>query len=434
MNNGQRRNPAGGMTRDEAVAAERRRREAIRKRRAAKAAIERAIGVFVFSLLCFILCISAIFTYIFFDFRKTEDIPDEPVKITDSQGTITVLDKGHYFHRGGEYYVSLTEICNMLGFTLHGNVKNMSFTTGDGANDAFSVGTNDVSVGGKHSVMPVPSYFEREQLFIPAVFFTSHCSDVTAEFDKEGGTKGYNITFGENFSISARTDSETPSIPYGEAAHLLEKEKPKFICDLSEYEMYMNPENKDEYLTLINTTHKLSSDYVPADLVDVIDTRGDRAKQKLRLAAAKSLEALFMEMRANGFNNVSVTSGYRSYDYQTVLFNNEVASLRPSYGSSAEAQAAKAVAIPGSSEHQSGLCIDMHNLPAASTAFASQDAYRWLYANCANFGFILRYPKDKTDITGIMFEPWHYRFVGRYHAKKIMDEGLCLEEYMERLG
>ena len=194
--------------------------------------------------------------------------------------------------------------------------------------------------------------------------------------------------------------------------------------------MYMNPENKDEYLVLINTSHKLPSDYVPDDLIDVKDTRGDRAKQKMRLYAAKALEALFMEMRANGYNNVSVTSGYRSYAYQTTLYNNEVASLRPIYGSAAEAQAAKAVTTPGSSEHQSGLCIDMHNLPAASTAFASQEAYRWLYANCANFGFILRYPKDKTDITGIMFEPWHYRFVGAKAATEIHEKGITLEEYL----
>lgn len=433
-NNTTRGNSSGGLTRDEAVSMEMRRREAIRRRKDARAAAKKAVAVFIFSLLCFVLCLSAIFTYIFIDFRKTEDTPDEPVKITSADGNVTVLDKDSYFHRGGEYYVSLTEICNILDFTLHGNVKSMTFTAGGGKGATFSVGTGDVSIGGKHAVMRTPSYFEREQLFIPALFFTSHCNGITAEFDKEGGTKGYNLSFGEDFSIKASTDAETPSIPYGEAAHLLQKDKPKFICDLSEYEQYMNPENKDEYLILINTSHKLSSDYIPPDLVDVKDTRGDRAKQKLRLAAAKSLEALFMEMRAAGYNNVSVTSGYRSYDYQTVLFNNEVASLRPAYGSGAEAQAAKAVAIPGSSEHQSGLCIDMHNLPAASTAFASQDAYRWLYANCANFGFILRFPKDKTDITGIMFEPWHYRFVGRYHAKKIMDEGICLEEYMERLG
>ena len=91
------------------------------------------------------------------------------------------------------------------------------------------------------------------------------------------------------------------------------------------------------------------------------------------------------------------------------------------------------VALPGTSEHQSGLCCDLHNLPSASQAFANTEEYRWLLQNCAKFGFILRYPKDKTDITKIMFEPWHYRYVGRYHAQIIMSEGLCLEEYMAQI-
>ncbi|MBQ2766381.1 MAG: M15 family metallopeptidase, partial [Clostridia bacterium] len=84
----------------------------------------------------------------------------------------------------------------------------------------------------------------------------------------------------------------------------------------------------------------------------------------------------------------------------------------------------------GSSEHQTGLCVDMHNLPAASKDFANEDAYKWLKENCWKFGFILRYPEDKTEITGISFEPWHYRYVGRYHAQRIYQMNMCLEEYI----
>ncbi len=418
--------------REAALKAEYRRKEAIKKRNAARLFIAKAFAVFIFSLIGLTLCLTAIFGYIFIDFRKTEKISEDPVKITDTEGNVTVLDENFYFFKNGEYHVSLTEVCNLMGYTLHGNVKSMTFSPGIGSAN-FSVGTCNVTAGSSHAVLSSESSFEHEMLFIPTSFFTKLCRGVKCEYDKEGGTKGFNISFDKDFSIEGISVSETPSIPYGDASHVLQKNKPDFICDLSEYEMYMNPENRDEYLVLINVDNKLSSDYIPEDLTDIKDTRGDRAKQKMRLYAAKSLEALFMEMRAAGFSDVSVTSGYRSYDYQTLLFNNEVASLRPTYGDRAEAQAATAVAIPGSSEHQSGLCIDMHNLAYASTAFASQQAYRWLYANCADFGFILRYPKDKTDLTGIMFEPWHYRYVGRYHAKKIMDGGYCLEEYMDSL-
>lgn len=73
----------------------------------------------------------------------------------------------------------------------------------------------------------------------------------------------------------------------------------------------------------------------------------------------------------------------------------------------------------------------MHNLPGADVSFANQEVYKWLRENAWKFGFILRFPEDKTEITGYSFEPWHYRFVGRYHAQKIHKGGLCLEEYLQ---
>jgi D-alanyl-D-alanine carboxypeptidase len=91
-------------------------------------------------------------------------------------------------------------------------------------------------------------------------------------------------------------------------------------------------------------------------------------------------------------------------------------------------------AFPGTSEHQTGLCCDMHNLPSAGVAFANKEAYTWLKENCHKFGFIIRFPEDKTDITGYSFEPWHYRFVGRYHATRMYNLGMCLEEYVEHLA
>ena len=91
-------------------------------------------------------------------------------------------------------------------------------------------------------------------------------------------------------------------------------------------------------------------------------------------------------------------------------------------------------AAPGTSEHQTGLCCDMHNLGAADVAFANEDAYKWLKENCWKFGFILRFPEGKDDITGYQFEPWHYRFVGRYTAEKIHNSNMCLEEYLDTLN
>ena len=85
--------------------------------------------------------------------------------------------------------------------------------------------------------------------------------------------------------------------------------------------------------------------------------------------------------------------------------------------------------LPGTSEHQTGLCVDMHNLESADVTFADTEAYRWLSENAWKFGYILRYPEDKTGVTGITFEPWHWRYVGRTAAHAIWEGGLCLEEY-----
>lgn len=209
-----------------------------------------------------------------------------------------------------------------------------------------------------------------------------------------------------------------------------------FKADLKDYEIYMNPEG-DEYLTLINRDNMLSEDYVPDDMVDVKATRKDgRNTQKMRLYAEMSLEAMLLEAEANGMNYVneatgqslSVTSAYRSYEYQAQRLREETAN----YGS--EELALQIVQYPGASEHQSGLCCDMHNMSSAVTAFEEEEAAKWLAENCHKFGFILRYPKDKTGITGINFEPWHFRYVGRYHATKMYELGMCLEEYWAYLG
>ncbi len=206
-----------------------------------------------------------------------------------------------------------------------------------------------------------------------------------------------------------------------------------FSADLSEYEQYMNPHN-DDYLFLVNVDNRLQENYVPEDLTDVVNTRDDgRNTQKMRLYAAKSLEALFIEAEKQGMTDVnpksgyglSVMSAYRSYAYQKQLFDSRVAEA------GSEEEAAKVTQYPGASEHQSGLCCDMHNIPSADESYENDKSAKWLAENSYKFGFILRYPKDKTQITGISYEPWHFRFVGRYHASKMHELGMCLEEYME---
>lgn len=210
----------------------------------------------------------------------------------------------------------------------------------------------------------------------------------------------------------------------------------EFNSDLSAYEQYMNPADRDAYLILANRENPIGSDYIPENLVPITNVRKDGRSETMVETAEKALQALYIEMRAAGYKDVSVTSGYRSYAKQEYLYGiyteNEMKA-----GISKEA-AQKIVdtysARPGTSEHQTGLCVDMHNLGSADVAFAKKEAYTWLINNCYKFGFVLRFPEGKEDITGYSFEPWHYRFVGRYHASEMHRLGMCLEEYIEYLG
>ena len=208
----------------------------------------------------------------------------------------------------------------------------------------------------------------------------------------------------------------------------------EFITDLSAYEEYMNPTDRDGYLQLINYENYLDQNYKPDDLVNV-PTRGDRDVQKLRLYPARALEALMAEAKACGVLDFTVTSGWRGYWTQDWLLKNQISKYTPTMSyDDAYALAITEVAIPGTSEHQSGLCVDMHNLPGADISYAKTESAKWLAANCYKFGFILRYPKDKTEITKISFEPWHFRYVGRYHASMMNELGMCLEEYIAFIG
>ena len=210
-----------------------------------------------------------------------------------------------------------------------------------------------------------------------------------------------------------------------------------FVNDLTAYEQYMAPENRDGYLDLVNTTRTLSADYAPTDLLDVAATAKGRTTQRLRQIAAKALEALLLEMNSANLPGMQVNSGYRTYSYQAMLFEtytgNELAKNPNITREEAEAIVLTYSTRPGTSEHQTGLAVDMATDDSFSTVFQYSEHYQWLMENAWKFGFILRFPADKVDITTIQFEPWHWRFVGRYHAKKIHDAGICLEEYITLL-
>lgn len=195
---------------------------------------------------------------------------------------------------------------------------------------------------------------------------------------------------------------------------------------------------RDEYLILVNSENPLDKDYVPSDLTDIKSTRADgREIQKTRKVAADALENMIEEMKRCGVydKNLTVTSGYRSFEYQKYLFDTYVKNRTYSGMDYDEAyrEVSKTTALPGCSEHQSGLCVDFHNKSYANVSFAQTEQYKWIEKNAHSFGFIVRYPSGKENITGISFEPWHLRYVGEENATKMYENSLCLEEYLATL-
>ena len=220
-------------------------------------------------------------------------------------------------------------------------------------------------------------------------------------------------------------------------------ETPEFSADLSAYEEYMDPKNdlRDAFLLLVNKEHPIGSDYVPAELEYVPQKfcaySGDY-QARMTPYAAKAMTAMLTEAGEHGINDVKITLAYRSYAVENYLYNqyyNEEKALHPDWTHEQLClQVETYKAPPGKGEHQTGLCADMHNLynrpDSDINDFKYSEAYKWFKENCWKFGFILRFPEGREDITGYQFESWHYRFVGRYHAKRIYDQGITLEEYL----
>ena len=186
----------------------------------------------------------------------------------------------------------------------------------------------------------------------------------------------------------------------------------------------------DELLTLVNPWNPLPDDWT-VDLVTLPNG----------LEIDKRCYDALMDM-IDGCYDAGLTpvicSAYRTQDFQQTLHDNKVSEWMEQGYSREEARekAGHQVAVPGTSEHQLGLAVDIVdvNYQLLDTNQENTAVQKWLLENSWRYGFILRYPTDQTDVTGIVYEPWHYRYVGREYAQDIYKKGLCLEQYLEQWG
>lgn len=182
----------------------------------------------------------------------------------------------------------------------------------------------------------------------------------------------------------------------------------------------------DWHLILVNKQNPVPDDY-DAELASINGSL---------MADARIIDDVYAMLDAAKKDgvNLMICSAYRSYDRQTTLFNNKMNKLMNKGMSYMEAYAvgSMSVTVPGTSEHQLGLALDI--LTSAYTemddGFGNTEAGKWLKDNAPDYGFILRYPKGKEDVTGIIYEPWHFRYVGKDYSKEITDLGVTLEEFV----
>ena len=343
--------------------------------------------------------------------------------------------------RGGHLYVPLTPIIELCEMAVTGDTVELRYISRDAEEHVkFIVGSTQVFINGVEERISAAPYLDGEDLYIPYDFFSSYVSGISVLYDQEkqavtveqvpveeGSTEMQSLRF------TIRSDA--PLVGLDEYNEFGETSPVAFFADLSLYEDFMNPKNRDDYLLLVNADYPLPQSYVPqtVEIVDIL--RDGRPLQYLDFTVERAMHAMIMELAANGFPDVTPRLGYRSYSKQRYFYDKTVEDYMKTMTEEQAKIAASSIAqVPGANPQQAGYSLIINNQEDDySNAFSREPAYAWLLENCWKFGFIIRYPADKTAETGMAFQPYFFTYVGRYHAMRIMEQGLSMEEYIVQL-
>ena len=204
------------------------------------------------------------------------------------------------------------------------------------------------------------------------------------------------------------------------------KEQPKRV-DVTGLPEIISTLNKDDgsKLVLVNKQYTVSSDYTPVDMVPVDGSLSTNQGLYFKREAYNAYLKMLADAKQQGISFI-ICSTYRSYQTQKEIYNGYVSRNGADYANTISA-------APGRSEHHTGWAVDVTSAPMGydlKQNFIEYPEGIWINNHCSEYGFIIRYPKDKTHITGYSYEPWHLRYVGVETAKGITSKGLTLEEYL----
>ncbi len=477
----------------EARDAERRQRRAERGERvndffaSHKSILRNSLGYFALFLCVLVIICTLTATVFLLSLLTRGDKAETPKTITLETGD----SKSKYSYEdiviNGVYYVDMSALAEFSQLTVSGDSSNLVFTNVHGERLSFDIPSRYASVNGISVMLEGEVLRRNGRLWIPYSFAEHYLLGLTlklVEYTDDGGKTQIKITAsrienasGDGFltvsyllkpndTLGGISDSSLPEQPITLPDGVPEYE---FVNDLSSYYQYMSPSDPDKYLLLANPSNVLDAEYVPEDMIPVLNIPQGYTEILLSRNAEKSLEALFTELYSAGYMNVTVMTAYRSYETQKFQFDNFLFTERYYYTynyettgkwfsdtaysvlgadyiqnvyiaqnkktlsyADAERVARSYSALPGTSDHQTGLGCNLYIPGFTGTEFADTEAYAWLCDNAHKFGFIFRYPDGKETVTGYPFEPGHLRFVGQYHALRIHSSGLTLEEYVAK--
>ncbi len=273
----------------------------------------------------------------------------------------------------------------------------------------------------QESAIEESSTAQLEESFVP-----NSLAEETSSAVEESVGGGESSALAE--SVPEESSPEESSLPE-ESSGAEESSPEKEVDEILGMEyVTVDPDATDWNLLLVNKTHRLAENLE-------METK-QIFSEEVDARIYDSLVQMLEDGERDSDRQFLVCSGYRSVDFQQTLFDNKIAEIQaehPEYTyEEAYIEASTIVAIPGASEHNTGLTVDIcaMDFQMLIEEYEETDEAKWLKENCYKYGFILRYPKGKEDITQIIYEPWHFRYVGVEAATEIMTQGITLEEYL----
>lgn len=208
------------------------------------------------------------------------------------------------------------------------------------------------------------------------------------------------------------------------------------VSDSKEYQTALEGLTADFHSRLVNRDNTLPDGYNNENLVTIKGVQAIISNKGMQLdkVTLDALKSMLEKANSDGVKGFILNSTYRSYKEQKGLFDYRFNERKASGAADPYEEASKVVAYPGTSEHQTGMALDILSLEyPKGSVFSQSKEYAWLKENCWDYGFIPRYPEDKTDTTRISFEPWHYRYIGKPLSLYARQNDFCLEEVVENL-